>query len=138
VAKYRHRVFEMYEYRVEAMRALSPKYEEIGEEESGTTLQSDFKHLIVTCSTVVTHVQFSGEMEFTDESEQELQEDFSKLVDTLGIASKVLLDFTDVKSFSPACINVLVVLERKLRNRGSRIVLCSLSPETRAAFFGPR
>lgn len=138
MAKYRHRVFEMYEYRAEAMRALSPNYEEIGEEESAKTLQLDLKHLIVTCSAVVTHVQFLGEREFSDELEQELQEDFTKLVDALDIASKVLLDFTGVKSFGPACINVLVVFERKLRNRGSRIVLCSLSEETRAAFFGPR
>lgn len=138
MAKYRHRVFEMYEYRAEAMRTLSPDYDEIGESAPAVPSPSGFKHLVVSRAAVVTEVEFSGKSEFTDEAEGELQEDFSKLIDSLDIASKVLLDFTGVKSFSPACINVLVDFERKLRNRGSRIVLCSLAPEARACFFEPR
>jgi anti-anti-sigma regulatory factor len=56
----------------------------------------------------------------------------------LDISSKVLLDFAGVESFSSACINELVAFDRKLRHRGSRTVLCSLAPDTRACFFQAR
>ncbi len=128
----------MYDDRDEAFLVLSPKSVAIDGTAAAAPLPSDFTCLTVSRIGVVTHVQFKGTATFTDETESQLQEDFCRLVDVLDIASKVLLDFTDVESFSPACINVLIALERKLRNRGSRTVLCSLAPDTRAGFFDAR
>jgi hypothetical protein len=138
LAKYPHRIFEIYEERDEAIRALTPKSVEMDVTTLAARLQSNFSHLDVSRGAVVTHVQFKGASAFPDEAEGELQEDLQKLVDLLDIDSKVLLDFADVDSFGPACVNALVVFERKLRNRGSRTVLCSLAPDTRASFYGPR
>ncbi len=128
----------MYDHRDEAIAALIPKSVGVDEAAMRPPLPSDFTHLTVSRFGVVTHVQFTGRVAFTDEMESQLQDDFCRLVDELDIASKVLLDFEGVESFSPACINVLIAFERKLRNRGSRTVLCSLAPDTRAGFFESR
>ena len=128
----------MYDDREEAIAALIPKSVGVDEAALRPPLPSDFTHLTVSRFGVVTHVQFTGRVAFADEAESHLQGDFCRLVDVLDINSKVLLDFEGVESFSRACINVLATLERKLRNRGSRIVLCSLAPDTRAGFFEAR
>lgn len=128
----------MYENRDEAILALTPKSVGISETGAAPPLPADLNHLAVSRSGVVTHVQFKGMAPPPDDAEGKLREDFDRLTDVLKINSKVLLDFAGVESFSPGCIDVLAVFERKLRNRGSRIVLCSLASDTRAAFFGPR
>ena len=138
LAKYPHRVFEIYEDRDEAIGALTPKSVKLDELKANGPLSSSFHHLTVSQSSFVTHVKFTGTMEFPQETEAELRDDFSKLLDLLAIDSKVLLDFANVKSFSPACVETLVVFDRRLRNRGSRTVLCSLAPDTRASFYPAR
>ncbi len=135
LAKHRHRIFEIYEDRAEAIGALTPQSVKSDEVKAKGLLPSNFHHLNVSRSSFVTHVRFKGAMEFPQVVESELREDFSQLADSLDIDSKVLLDFSDVKSFSPACVEVLVVFDRRLRNRGSRAVLCSLAPNTRASFY---
>ncbi|MHB8899338.1 MAG: STAS domain-containing protein [Thermoguttaceae bacterium] len=138
MAKYPHRVFEMYDERDEALGALTPKFVSANEAKANGQLPSNFKHLTVSRTSFVTHVKFKGTMEFPAEAEGELRDDFSQLADLLDINSKVLLDFAEVKSFSPACVEVLVTFNRRLLNRGSRTVLCCLGPETRASFYPPR
>lgn len=138
LAKYPHRIFEMYEDRDEAIGALTPQSVKPNELKANGPLASNFKHLAVSRWSFVTHVKFTGSMEFPQETEAELRDDFTQLADLLEIDSKVLLDFANVKSFSPACVDALVVFERRLRNRGSRTVLCCLGPETRASFFPAR
>ena len=138
MAKHRHRIFEIYEDREEAIAALTPKSVQPDDAKANGLLSSHFSHLTVSNWAFVTHVTFNGTMEFPRECEADLRDDFSQLADLLEINSKVLLDFADVKSFSPACIPPLVEFEKKLRNRGSRTVLCSLAPETRASFYPPR
>ncbi|MFO7904287.1 MAG: STAS domain-containing protein [Planctomycetota bacterium] len=138
MAKQRHRIFEIYEHQDEAIRALTPKSAKTNEVEASDPLPANFNHLTVSRSSVVTHVQFKGTMEFAEEAERELRDDFSRLAGLLDIDSKVLLDFTDVNSFSPACVDALVVFVRTLRNRGSRAVLCSLAPNVRASFYAAR
>ncbi len=138
MAKYPHRIFEMYEEREEAIRALTPKSKEMDANTLAIPSPLDLSHLDVSRGATVTHVRFTGAGGFPKEAEAGLLEDLEKLVAVLEINSKVLLDFEDVESFSPACVNALVVFERKLRNRGSRAVLCSLASDTRASFFGSR
>ncbi len=138
MAKYPHRIFEMYEEREEAIRALTPKSVEMDANTLAVPSPLSFSHLDVARGAIVTHVRFKGSGVFPKEIEAELLEDLEKLVAVMEINSKVLLDFEDVESFSPACVNALVVFERKLRNRGSRTVLCSLASDARTSFFGSR
>jgi hypothetical protein len=128
----------MYEERDEAILALTPKSVGIAETAAVAPFPSDFTHLTVSRCGVVTHVQFQGMSASAGETEGKLSEDFDRLADMLKINSKVLVDFADVETFSPGCINALAVFERKLRNRGSRTALCSLAPDTRACFFDGR
>ena len=138
LAKHRHRIFEIYEHRDEAIRALASKSAEADAARSRSTLLPSFSHLSVSRAASVTLVQFKGATVFLDETAEKLQDDLGKLTEVLEIDSKVLLDFSDVESLSPACIDALAVFERKLRNRGRRAVLCSLAPSTRACFYEPR
>lgn len=126
----------MYDHREEAIGALTPKSAEMDAATSSDPLPSSLNHLTVSRSSFVTHVKFQGTMEFPREAAAELRDDLSQLADVLKIDSRVLLDFADVKSFSPACIDALVVFNRRLKNRGSRTVLCSLAPNVRASFYG--
>ena len=136
MAKIPHRVFEIYESRDEATRALKPKLEKAATESSAPDSWT-FQHLTVSRSAGVTHVQFTQAKDFGEETVAGLRADFAQLADQLGIDSRVLVDFTGVALFSAAFIDALVVFRRKLRTRGSRIALCCLAPTARAFFFAP-
>jgi anti-anti-sigma regulatory factor len=136
MAKIPHRVFEIYESRDEATRALKPKLEKAATESSAPNSWT-FQHLTVSRSAGVTHVQFTEAKDFGEETVAGLREDFSQLAGKLGIDSKVLVDFTGVELFSAAFIDALVVFSKKLRNKGSRIALCCLAPAAREFFFVP-
>lgn len=137
MAKYRHRIFEMYEFRDEASRAMTPKLEKTATE--ATTPESwTFRHLAVSRCAGVTHVQFNEAKTFGDETPSSLGADLGHLADMLGRDSKVLLDFTGVASISSASINAIILLNEKLRTKGSRIALCCLEPTVRELFFAAR
>jgi anti-anti-sigma regulatory factor len=136
MAKIPHRIFEIYESRAEAARALTPKLGRTATESSAPDSWV-FKHLTVSRSAGVTHVQFTEAKDFGEETVAGLREDFAQLADTLGIDSKVLVDFTGVVLFSAAFIDALVVFSKRLRTRGSRIALCCLAPAVREFFFVP-
>ena len=124
----------MYEFRDEAARALTPKparpVTEATAPESWT-----FRHLAVSHSASVTHVQFKRVQTFGAETVNDLRVDFSQLADKLVRDSKVLLDFVGVKSFCAAAIDELILFNQKLRIKGSRIALCSLDPTVHQSFF---
>ena len=136
MAKYRHRVFEMYDFLDEAIRALTPKWE-YSETETAPELWT-LRHLAVSRSALVTHVKFQGATTFADETLSDLRDDFEQLADRLDKDSKVVLDFTGVALFNPAAIQALTQFNDKLRTRGSRMVLCSLDPAARDCFFAAR
>ncbi len=136
MAKYRHRIFEMYEGRNEAVRGLAPEFEDPKTEAVAETWGQ--QHLAVSRSAGVTHVTFQKATTFGDETINALRDDFAQLADKLGKDSRVLLDFKDVASFSPASIDVLAKFNEKLRTKGSRMVLCSLDPTARDCFFADR
>jgi len=134
MAKYRHRIFEMYDFRDEAIDALTPKIARPVTKASEPESWS-FKHLTVSLSACVTHVEFKRSQTFGEETVGDLREDFVQLADSLVGDSKVLLDFAGVKSFCEASIDTLVLFNQKLRYKGSRIVLCCLEPAVRESFF---
>ena len=134
MAKYRHRIFEMYEFRDEAIRALTPKIARPVTEATAPESWS-FEHLAVSLSACVTHVEFKRAQTYGEETVSDLREDFGQLVNKLAADSKVLLDFGGVKSFCAASIDTLVLFNQTLRHKGSRIVLCCLDPAARESFF---
>jgi len=135
MAKYRHRIFEMYEFQDEAIRALTPKSAIPANE--GTAVESwDLKRLAVSRSANVVLVQFKNAQSCGEGTVSDLREDFSQLADTLLRDSKVLLDFVGVKSFCVASIDELILFNKKLRTKGSRIALCCLDATVQQSFFG--
>ena len=136
MAKYRHRFFEMYEFRDEAIRALTPKTAHLATEGAGSESWT-FTHLAVSRSASVTHVEFKRVQTFGEEIVSDLRKEFAQLADALVRDSKVLLDFAGVKLFCAACIDEIILLNQNLRTKGSRIVLCCLDPAVRASFFPP-
>jgi len=134
MAKYRHRIFEMYEGRDEAIDALKPKLAKTAAE--ATPLERwKFVHLSISRSAGVSHVQFKNPQRFEDGTESDLREDFTRLADLLGRDSKVLVDFSGVESFNAASVAALVQFRANLQTKGSRIALCCLNPTTRESFF---
>jgi FtsZ-interacting cell division protein YlmF len=134
MAKYRHRIFEMYELREEAVRAMTPRSEKTATEATAPESWT-FTHLDVSRSAGVMHVQFKEPRDFEDATMGGLREDLKSLADLLGRDSKVLMDFSGVKSFDAASISVLVQFSRNLQIKGSRFALCCLEPATRESFF---
>lgn len=51
-----------------------------------------------------------------------------------GSVPHVLINFENVKFFSSAAINKLIVLEKRMRASGGRIMLSNLRPEVRDLF----
>ena len=137
MAKYRHRIFEMYDSRDEATHALTPKAERRATEATAPETWV-FKHLAVSRSAGVTRVEFTDTKTFGDENVSELAEDFARLANLLDRDNKVLVDFTGVESLSPEFIDALIVFYDKLRTKGSRLALCSLEPGARQSFFVAR
>lgn len=134
MAKYRHRIFEMYEFLDEAKRALTPKsVRPVPETTSSESCA--FKHLVVSHSARVAHVRFKSAAAFGEETKNDLRVDFAQLADGLARDSRVLLDFVGVKSFCPASIDELILFSQKLRTRGSLIALCCLDPTVHRSFF---
>jgi anti-anti-sigma regulatory factor len=134
MAKYRHRIFEMYDFREEAILALTPK--SVNTLTDGTALESlTLRQLSVARSAVVTHVTFKEATTFDDQSVNELREDLAKLAEMLVRDSKVLFDFAGVVSFGSASFDALVLFNKMLKIKGSRIALCCLAPTVRESFF---
>lgn len=134
MAKYRHRTFEMYEQRDEAIRALTPRSEKTATEVTAPESWT-FAHLAVSRVAGVIQVQFKEPRTFDDTTAGGLREDLTRLADLLGRDSKVLVDFADVASFNAAAISALTQFNRNLQIKGSRIALCCLEPATRESFF---
>jgi anti-anti-sigma regulatory factor len=140
MAKRPHRVFEMYDFRDEALHALAPKSADrlpaaasVAVEESWT-----FEHLNVSHAQHAMVVEFRAPQAFEAEHIAELRQDFSHLASKVDAESKILLDFTGVKSFPAELVAMLAQFYQNLRHKGARLLLCCLGAETREAFFPVR
>ena len=134
MAKYRHGIFEMYEFRDETIRALTPKVEKPATEATAPESWT-FEHMAVSRTGSVTHVRFKEAQTAAEETMIHFGSDFAQLADRLGRDSKVLFDFAGVKTFSSASIDALVLLRQMLQIKGSRIALCCLEPSVHESFF---
>jgi ABC-type transporter Mla MlaB component len=134
MAKYRHRIFEMYEGRDEAIDVLKPMVAKTAAET--TALETwNFVHLKISRQAGVSHVQFKKSQRCENGTESDLREDLTRLADLLGRDSKVLVDFSGVESFNAASLAALVRFRANLQTKGSRIALCCLNPTVRESFF---
>ncbi len=134
MAKYRHRIFEMYEQRDEAIRALTPRTEKAVTETTAPATWI-FTHLEVSRVAGLIHVRFKEPRTCDETMASGLDDDLARLSDLLGRDSKVLFDFSGVASFHATSIGSLAQFSRSLQTKGSRMVLCCLEPATREAFF---
>ena len=134
MAKDRHRIFEIYASHDEAAWVLMPKAHKA---ENGVAASEtwSFKHLIVSRLAGITQVQYKDASLLEPEIVAEVQDDLMQLAEQLSGDSRVLIDFTGVQMFGSAGINALIVFNRKLKVRGSRMVLCCLDTNVRASFF---
>ncbi len=134
MAKYRHNVFEMYDFRDEAIDELTPKT--VNPAAATTSPESwTFEHLAISRREGVTLIQFKDAQDLGPASLNSLRADFTQLAERLVRDSKVLFDFSHVNSICAASIEELALLKQKLRNKGSRIALCCLAPAARESFF---
>ncbi|MEQ8786987.1 MAG: STAS domain-containing protein [Pirellulaceae bacterium] len=134
MAKYRHRIFEMYDYLDEATVASRPRTEAASQDDLG---QESWRltHLTVSRAEGVVHVRFKEAEHFDDETLNDFREDFAQLAEQLPRDSKVVIDFTGVSSFGQASIEAISLFKQRLQTKGSRIALCCLDDDVRAGFF---
>ena len=137
MAKYLHRVFEMYELRDEAVRALTRNKISFVTDVVDPEFW-DFNLLVASHSAIITHVEFKKDVNFTEGVASDLRKDIAALTGRLPGDSRVLWDFTGVKSFTTASTDMLVTFNKDLKHRGSRLVLCCLEPAVRGALFADR
>jgi anti-anti-sigma regulatory factor len=142
VAKYRHRIFEMFEFRDEAILALAKKLSAnreddrapISEEVKSWSLQ------VLTASEAegVAHLKFKLNATQSPEFASQLREDLAGLPSRFKNDSRIVLDFEGLEEFSQTSIDDLAALRQKLQFQGSRIVLCNLEPPVKSMFFPGR
>ncbi len=140
MAKIRHRTFEMFDFLQEASDALASKSARPVTYAADSALWG-LRQLDVTIKpSGVVHATFkppSGKSRPGNEAEwmSDFSNDLGELIKSLTSGARVMLDFEGVETFTPDAIARLGELQSKLKNKGSRIVLCNLEPEVRAMFF---
>ena len=87
MAKYPHRVFEMYDFRDEAIRALTPKADNPATEAIDSE-SWDFELLAASQAAGMTHVAFMQAQTVGDDAASDLRKDFAQLSNKLSIGSK--------------------------------------------------
>jgi anti-anti-sigma regulatory factor len=124
----------MYDFRDEAVDAIRPNSAK-AVADSTVPESWTFRHLVVSRSDNVTIVQFNCLTAANNEVVALLRDDLQQLAEKLERDTKMVLDFSGVDTFQPACCLELYRLSKKLQMKGSRMVLCSLSPSVRESFF---
>lgn len=81
----------------------------------------------------VSVVKFTDEKIMDPARIEQLGKELMRLTDS-DQKEKVLINFGNVKFFSSAAINKLIVLEKRMRARGGQMMLSNLRPEVRDLF----
>lgn len=134
MAKLRNRIFEIYDHRDEAGRSLLSKAAP-PEFEGVDPAELNYDTLHVSREATVICVGFTVTSLTTTADAASLREDLARLVESLPRGSKVLLDFAHVDELSAAMVGILIDFDKLLRPKGSRMAICELSEDIRAAFF---
>jgi len=135
IGKTPHRIFELYEIRDEAIEALTPKNAVKFDHDHLDS--SNYQQISITALDLILHVQFSSKR-YDEATLAELTGDFLELSKVLAMNSKILIDFENVEAFCPRSIDLLAEFNKKLRNKGSSVVLCCLDEEVMKSFFPNR
>jgi len=136
IAKTPHRIFEIYAVRSEAIDALTPK--NASPLDDRILAVETFKELSVSTLEYVVRVGFVGSEYYGAKTLSRLREDLWRLSQALVLNSKVLVDFQGVRAFCPESIGSIAEFNKRLRNKGSRAVLCCISSEVLEDFFPAR
>lgn len=134
MAKVRHRVFEIYETLDEAIREVLSRTDRTTLDVTNPA-EWTFKYVSVAREAGVTLVRFTQPQLAGEEIISGVRDDFSKLADQLSNDSRVLIDFTAVETSSSSIISILNLISKKLRTKGSRLVLCGCNDKVKAIFF---
>lgn len=94
---------------------------------------SQFECIELNSVEEVAVVKFTDEKVMDPARIEQLGKELMQLTDT-DQKEKVLINFDNVKFFSSAAINKLIVLEKRMRARGGQIMLSNLRPEVRDLF----
>ena len=128
-----HRIFEIFDSVDEAIREVTSRTEKIAPDDSDPDSWT-FQHLVVKREVGVTLVHFTAP-NLTGDMMPAIQQDFTLLAERLNKDNRILVDFTDVESANPYLISSLSQFTKKIRNKGSRVVLANLNPSVREVFF---
>jgi anti-anti-sigma regulatory factor len=134
MAKYRHKIFEMFDDRAEALAELTPKSKQ---HRSGQNSSSPWnpKCLNISLDQETTIIEFEKNTCLDAENLAALQDDLKNLEQRLPRNSIALIDFSGVVSINAESIQALVSFKQDLKTKGSRMAICSLAPEPRKSFF---
>ena len=135
MAKIRHRTFEIFDFLQESSDALASKSVPANTHKLDPDLWT-FQHIDARLRpTGVVHVTFKPHKGSESESMNKLDADLTVLAESLANDSRVLFDFEGLPAFNSEAIAKLGDFDTKLRNKGSRVVLCNLESAVRASFF---
>ena len=139
MAKIRHRTFEIFDLLLEASDALASKSARANTYAIDPS-QWEFRQLVTAIRpSGVIHVEFKpkadGEASPRNCRGSDLSRDLTELAELLTNDSRVLVNFEGVLAFDSDAVIRLGEFDSKLRNKGSRIVLCNLEPSVRDSFF---
>ena len=135
MAKIRHRTFEIYDFLQEASDALASKSAVLNTYEIDPK-QWKFRQLdAASRPSGAVHVTFKPRADDESKSNDALGRDLAELAELLPNGSRVLLDFEGVLAHDSDAVIKLSEFDSKLRNKGSRIVLCNLESAVRDSFF---
>ena len=137
MAKYRHRFFEMYDFREEAVGDLMPRVIPDAPAEPLPARES-FQQLVVSRAAGVTLVEFKSPETFGEVNVKEVGDELSQLADVTERHCKIVMDFSGIESLPAGFIDALMAFHGKLKIKGSRMAICDLQPAAREAFFAPR
>lgn len=124
----------MFENRDEAIQHLTPNSAH-SVPDASVLDASTYKTLLVAQLGCILHLSFVGSITDQTGELEDLSREFDHLASNVERGSRILLDFAGVESFDPSAIDTLVLLNKRLRNKGSRIVLCSVSRNAKKSFF---
>lgn len=136
MAKYRHRTFEMYDFYDEAADKHNVRS---GDTTPVSELEStEFNHLAVTQADRIVRIAFRNGEVAEDPTTCPYREEFARLASLLRNDSRVIVDFAGVAQFPAISIDTLETFDRRLKSKGSRLILCNLQSEVKAVFYPAR